>query len=86
MLEIVSMQSNYKLFESVAGVCKRDGEVVTIPAGSIVQLPTPRIPNIGMIDVDWNGEMITVALIDVEIRATLVQDGEGGYAASAGAG
>jgi hypothetical protein len=78
------MQSNYKLFESVAGVCKRDG--VTIPAGSIVQLPIPRIPNIGMIDVDWNGDMITVALIDVEIRATLVQDGEGGYAASAGAG
>ena len=47
---------------------------MTMPAGSIVRLPTPRIPNVGMIDVAWNGEMIIVAFIDIEIRATLLED------------
>jgi hypothetical protein len=48
-----------------------DGEVVTMPVGSVVQVPTPRIPNIGMIDVAWEGEIVTVAFIDIEIRAKL---------------
>lgn len=70
------VQSNYRLFESVVGVSKTQGTVVTMPAGSVIRLPTPRIPNVGMIDVVWNGEMIIVAFIDIEIRAKLEEDGD----------
>jgi hypothetical protein len=68
------VQANYRLFENVAGVSKTQGNVVTIPAGSIVRLPRPRIPNIAMIDVAWDGEIVTVAFIDIEIRAKLLED------------
>jgi hypothetical protein len=71
LLCILPVQSNYRLFESVAGVSKTHGAVVTIPAGSVVRLPTPRIPNLGMIDVAWDSEIVTVAFIDIEIRAKL---------------
>ena len=70
------MQSNYRLFESVVGVSKTQGTVVTMPAGSVVRLPTPRIPDVGMIDVAWNGEIVTVAFIDIEIRAKLERDAD----------
>ena len=56
------------------GVSKIQGTVVTMPAGSVVRLPTPRIPNIGMIDVAWEGEIVTVAFIDIEIRAKLERE------------
>jgi hypothetical protein len=46
---------------------------VTMPAGSVVRLPTPRIP---MIDVAWEGEIVTVAFIDIEIRAKLEREGD----------
>jgi hypothetical protein len=74
LLPIVSLQSTYRLFESVVGVSGTDGAVVTMPAGSIVRLPTPRVPNIGMIDVAWEGKIITVAFIDIEIRAKLERE------------
>jgi hypothetical protein len=56
------------------GVSKIQGTVVTMPAGSIVRLPTPRFPNVGMIDVVWEGEIVTVAFIDIEIRAKLERE------------
>jgi len=67
----------FRLERATLAVGTRDDgkrRAVTIPAGSVIQVASGPDNGNGMVNVRWDGEIIEMFLIDLDVRGTEIRD------------